>query len=428
MPIIIIVLLLGIIAYLLLQKRPTPPSVPASTATPVTQALGRADHIAVSFVADGKVYHRAANGVLQQVQSPYVQEMQDKLERQRERNAWKEGTSFNIAAGGQHRSFDYTDTPIWTTSILATTPNALYSFMKDDVMGGLFKTDLQSGQELRIVHKQNLDLCDFNLHSDGAKFLCAVRSGNGQQHIAQLNRDGSQLQVLTSGDTIESAPCCVADAPHKILYQTQGIARNEQGYVVAYGNSAITMLDLKNGSVDTVLDDPQYDYLQPQVASNGDLYFIRRPYEAPEYSNRNALQDALYFPFRLLRAVFHYLNFFSLMYSRKPLTSADGGAQADLKEIILQGKRIKATQALQQGNFAHGIASLVPASWQLMKRSRSGQESVLAHHVSAYRLNAQGDIVYANGKAIFLLERHGRTSLVLQTDLVQDLSWSGAAD
>ncbi len=422
MHIVLILVLLAVIVYLLAQKNSTS-SVPEVQAAPSQVVLARAEHIAVSFLADGKVYHRAENGQIQQVHSPYVQEMQDKLERQRERNAWKENTSFNVSASGRHRSFNFAEMPIWTTSILADEQQQLYTFMKDEVMGGLFKTDLHSGQELRIVHKQNLDLCDFSLHADSTKLLCAVRSTNGQQHIAQINRDGSNLQVLTSGDTIESAPCSVSDAPHKILYHAQGIARNEQAYVVAYGNAAIHMLDLKNGSIDTILEDPQFDYLQPQVAANGDLYFIRRPYEAPEYSNRNALQDALYFPFRLLRAVFHYLNFFSLMYSRKPLTSAEGGAQADLKEIILQGKRIKATQALQQGNFAHGIPSLVPASWQLVRRSRSGQESVLAHHVSAFRLNPAGQILYANGKAIFLLEQNGRTSLVLQTELVQDLSW-----
>lgn len=422
MHLIIILILLAVIIYLLTQKKPGTVTTEASKPA-VAQSLSRADHIAVSFLADGKVYHRAAQGQLQQVHSPYVQEMQDKLERQRERNAWKEGTSFNVSAGGRHRSFDFAEAPIWTTSILAAEQNQLYHFMKDEVMGGLFKTDLQNGQELRIVHKQNLDLCDFNLHADSSKFLCAVRSANGQQHIAQINRDGSQLQVLTSGDTIESAPCAVSDAPHKILYHAQGIARNEQGFVVAYGSAAIQMLDLKNGSIDTVLDDPQFDFLQPQVAANGDLYFIRRPYEAPEYSNRNAVQDALYFPFRLLRAIFHYLNFFSMMYSRKPLTSAEGSAQADLKEIILQGKRIKATQALQQGNFAEAITSLVPASWQLIRRSRTGQETILAQHVSAYRLNADGQILYANGKAIFLLEQNGRTSLVLQTELVEDLSW-----
>ncbi|MFX5595148.1 hypothetical protein ABTD92_21070, partial [Acinetobacter baumannii] len=83
--------------------------------------------------------------------------------------------------------------------------------------------------------------------------------------------------------------------------------------------------------------------------------------------------------FRLLRAVFHYLNFFSLMYSRKPLTSASGPAlNADLKEIILKGKRIDAEKALLNENKINGVPSLVPASWQLISRDQQGNETVLA--------------------------------------------------
>jgi hypothetical protein len=81
----------------------------------------------------------------------------------------------------------------------------------------------------------------------------------------------------------------------------------------------------------------------------------------------------------LLRAVFHYLNFFSLMYTRKPLTSASGPAmQADIKSILLQGRRIDAQKALGSEQPVQGAPSLVPNSWELVSRSREGVERILA--------------------------------------------------
>ncbi len=68
---------------------------------------------------------------------------------------------------------------------------------------------------------------------------------------------------------------------------------------------------------------------------DGHLYYIRRPYEVSHFSPRTALLDLVLFPFRLLRAVFHFLNFFSLVYSRKPLTTASGPKLNHEQQFIL---------------------------------------------------------------------------------------------
>ncbi len=157
--------------------------------------------------------------------------------------------------------------------------------------------------------------------------------------------------------------------------------------------------------------------------ADGKLHFIRRPYETPKYSSGNILLDTLLFPFRLLRALFHYLNFFSLMYSRKPLTGAAGPAvQADIKDIILKGRRINAEKALREESQINGIASLVPRSWELVCRNRDGSERVLATNVASYDLMDDGSIVYSNGRAVFMLGAGTQSTLVLKDDLVGDVA------
>ena len=161
--------------------------------------------------------------------------------------------------------------------------------------------------------------------------------------------------------------------------------------MLAQGPASIQMADTAAGSLTTILEDPHFDFLQPRVGANGFLYFIRRPFEAPRYGVENVVADALLFPFRVLRALFHYLNFFSLMYSRKPLITAAGPAlQADLKEILIKGKRLDAEAALRTGVPLGGVPSLVPASWQLVCRNLQGQEQVLASHVASFNLAPGG--------------------------------------
>ena len=172
------------------------------------------------------------------------------------------------------------------------------------------------------------------------------QQAGGIANIALLKSDGNNYREVTGGDTVDTAPAWLPGVPDRLLFQSQGLARNEQGYIVAQGHATIQKLDMTSSAVTPILDDARFDHLKPRVSPKGDLLFIRRPYEAPRYGFAAVLIDTLLFPFRLLRAVFHYLNFSSLMYSRKPLTSASGPAvQADMKNILLQGRRIDAEKA-----------------------------------------------------------------------------------
>ena len=182
------------------------------------------------------------------------------------------------------------------------------------------------------------------------------------------------------------------------------------------------MLNLETGDLAPILEDARFDFIKPRVDAQGNLLFIRRPYELPKYSAANLFSDTLFFPFRLLRAIFHFLNFFSLMYSRKPLTSATGPMlNADIKNIILQGKRIDAEKALRQESRVHGVPSLVPASWQLVSRSQQGTERILATNVASYDICTNGRIVYTNGRGVFMLGDAGESALVLKSDLIADV-------
>jgi len=376
----------------------------------------------LAFLANGLLFHRERGGEVKQVHSAYVQEATDRRERARERHGWKEGTAFRIAAGGRMRDFDAGDKPITVTSAAFEADGNLLYFLKDETIGGLFRREAASGRELRVMLKQNLHLGDLTPSPDGAMLAASSQYARGVANIALLRNDGSSYREMTGGDTVDCAPAWIPGAPNRMLFQSSGLARNEQGYIVAQGHASIQKLDMESGSVTPILEDPAFDYLKPRVSPGGDLLFIRRPFEAPGYSFGSLLTDTLLFPFRLLRAVFHYLNFFSMMYSRKPLTSASGPAvQADIKSLLLQGRRIDAERALRNTRPVHGVPSLVPDSWELVSRNQEGAERVLARSVASYDVSPDGTIVYSNGRGVFVLDNDGSSRLALTNDLIAEV-------
>lgn len=424
--IISLLLALGFLLWLALKpSRPTSDMPKAAKSAPDSAPWTSKDGIDagvdVAFISNGNLFYKTDNGSVEQLYSPYVQEMSDRMEKSRERHAWKEGTSFGVSAGARMRQFDQGEARIMTTSAQFSGSKLIY-FLKDEGMGGLFAYDFSSRIEHRLLHKQNLNLCDLHLDPRSDKLLGTSIVKGGMAHIVMMDREGNALRELTGGDTFDSAPVWASVENREILYQSTGLARSEQGHIVAHGNATIQQLNLGTGKILPVLEDAGFDFLQPKVCSKGSLYFIRRPYEAPKYATSSFLMDTLLFPFRLLRAVFHYLNFFSMMYTRKPLTSASGPAMnADIKEIILKGKRIDAEKALRSAGMVDGVPSLVPRSWQLMRRTRQGQDEVLATNVASYCITQSDDILYSNGRGVFLLSGGTAPRLVLKSDLIDDV-------
>lgn len=394
-----------------------------ASAPPAVGEAGRT--LTLAYLADGKIFYKRAGGRIEQLHSPFAREAASRMERARERHSWKEGTAFNVAAHGGMRQFAPDLIPISATSATFDGDHRLLYFLSDHHVGGLFSYDLTTGTELRLIHRQRLHLSDLALEPGGGRIACCARTADGLGHIAMLDRDGGQYRELTGGDTYDSAPAWVPGEPDRIVFQSAGLARHTDGFVAAQGNASLQMLDLRTGSLTTLLEDESHDLLAPRVAPDGSLYFIRRPYSLPKYGPEQALLDFLLFPFRLLRAVFHYLNFFSLMYTRKPLTSAGGPSrQADMREILLKGKRIDAEKALRREARVNGIPSLVPRSWQLVRRTPEGRESVLATNVLSFDLTPDGGILYSNGRGVFLLTAEG-PALVLRTDLVSEVMAAG---
>ena len=177
-----------------------------------------------------------------------------------------------------------------------------------------------------------------------------------------------------------------------------------------------------------IVEEDGFDVLLPRQAKDGSLCFIRRPYQPlGQVSIWRMIQDALLFPFRLVRAIVHFLNFFSLMFTKRPLMTANGPDREgpDQRFLMLFGRVIDAQKLARASKDGQPVA-LVPASWVLVRKTTDGAESILAKHVLSYDLCPDGSFVYSNGSRIFHVTPTGDPSEIARGKLIERVAVLGA--
>ena len=318
MHILLILILLSFVGFLFWRQFGQGQKSSPGHSSPAISELPKDRSLEPLYISDGKLFQRDRQGDIHHIESTFVQDMKARLERDKKLAGWKEGTTWDtsfaqVRGMGERQE----DGEVRFASVVRLSQDQLLYFLKSATFGGLFLYDFKTQSEQRLLHRQHLDYQDLSPANDKGEVLLASYQAGFNSHIALMNSDGNNLREVTGGDTLDCAPAWVKNKNNEIVYQSQGIARTAEGYIKGIGPSSINLLNIEDGKLETIFANGGFDYLKPQVSNNGDLYFIRRPYESNHYSNSNALMDVLFFPFSLLRAVFHYLNFLSTVIELK---------------------------------------------------------------------------------------------------------------
>jgi hypothetical protein len=223
-------------------------------------------------------------------------------------------------------------------------------------------------------------------------------------------------------------PRWLNDESQQLVFQSAGVARDPNGFAMALGPYAIQKLNLRDESIATVIEDERSDFLQPWELADGTLIYLRRPYK-PGNRGRTGwtdLQDILLFPYRLARAGFYFLNFFSVMFSGQPLRTAGGPDRPsgpDARFLSLWGQMIDTRRQMLLPGQKHEEQGLVPKDWQLIRRSPAGEETVLADGVLTFDISPTSDILYSDGRRIRRRMSSGEISEVGKDHYVERVVW-----
>lgn len=382
----------------------------------------------LAYLSQGKLFFKHGDLAARQIDSQFGQEIISRTIKRHQRDEWKFSERESPFSGSMLWGAKQTTPDEMRVNVASATSSdqdgELVYFLETGYVGGLFSYNWTNDEEKRIFHKEAFHIRDMDRHLGLDLIACAQLFPNGTASIGIIK--GLGLHQITEGDSLDLSPSWIPGKGQEIVFQSAGIARSPQGRAVGLGPFTIQRLDPEKGSLTPLLDDPEIDFLLPHLDADGALCFIRRPYEMPGRSKPSLLRlaaDVLLFPFRLLRALFHYLNFVSLAFSRKPLATAAGPKTdgPDEHMLLLWGRMIDAQKALRENAQAKETPALVPSSWELVKRQPSGEETVLAKSVVAYDMDPANNIVYTNGSAIYRIDSQGNSQLIAKGNLIQSV-------
>jgi hypothetical protein len=378
-------------------------------------------------IANGELWLHAPGAGPSQIESPFAKELIARDLQSRRTTAWKNapreqqsGMIPTASLWGQRSAAP--EGGVLTARFQQVRPgddaDTLYYLVAIGDTLGLFRRHIAEDREVRLFHRTNWTCHGFVYNPDDKRLVLAAQNANGSAHLEVYDEEGTRRGAVTDGDCVDSAPSLVPGRSRTVIYQSSGVARHPQtGHMMAIGHGCVNLLDYGSGRMETLLDDPKFDFVAPRMDAQGALYAIRRPAEKPQHERAGlALKDTLLMPIRLLKAVFGYLNFFTMVYGKEPLRSAGGPRtpelDQDLGKLWLHGRMIELSKVKTDPQYG---GNLVPSNWELIRVPRAGAPAeVLAKHVAGFGLRVDGTIVFTTGYDIFELVGGQRRTLARQ--------------
>lgn len=362
-----------------------------------------------AYLSDGRLFLIQPDGRQQEIHSTFVKDLQQRLQSIKDRREWKaNGSGAQFARGGLPAGAAYevdSFRPRFSAGCTAVENDTIYYAIDAGDVHGIFQYDLSEQRELRLTHGPDRRFSWLAAHPDGQQLAVAIHhpDGTGSIGIMQPSRSGG-VREITEGDSVDSYPSWDPRDERTLVYQSSGVARRN-GEWAGLGPASIQKLNLDSGEMEPLLEDPKVDYLCPSYGADGMLYFIQRPYEAVARSKPfDTIKDIFLFPFRLVRALFAFMNVFSLFFSGKPLKSAGGPKRQgpDPKSVFLYGRWLQLQQPTAPSEVDESFSS-VPSSWVLkrwMPGTAVSQAEVVATGVMAYTVSTDGSVIYSTGDAV----------------------------
>jgi hypothetical protein len=386
----------------------------------------------VAFLAAGKLNVVGADGETTLHESEFAQQIQDRALSIRRRNAWKhQGTGGMFMNGGlANAAADAAVTPAPPINHLCrgrTDGQLLYSLDSGEV-SGVFAVDPDTGEEKRLFHTNESHLIGVAPGPGDTSMTCAVITGNGTTNLGLLDIHRGGLREITEGDSVDEAPRWHPTDPQKLLYQSAGVGRNEQGFPVALGPYAAQSLDFAAGDIHTLAEDSGHDLLAPQIDSDGNLYYIRRPYKGPRGPAWwEVVRAILLFPVHFFLMFFHIVNNFTASFTRKPLLKAGGPEQQVDEKLLLWGQVVDITERAKgrnTGELSDDDTPMVPETWELVRQHPAGHTETLAKGVVSFDISPDDTVVFTNGRAVFELDARGKPRRIARGHQIRQVVWA----
>ncbi|ERN42861.1 hypothetical protein KR51_00003870 [Rubidibacter lacunae KORDI 51-2] len=374
--------------------------------------------LSVAYLSQGKLYFKPDNQAVREIESEFGRSVQERRLQNERRQALRDRSiraMLQPPTGDRQNTHTEAAVPVHITSICRIEQDQLLYTLESTELGGLFQYNPTQQSERRLFHSTEFQIGFLDFSKKHQLMACTKNYPTGISNLATLELNDHRPLDLTEGDSIDCAPHWSDRARKAIVYQSAGVSRNSQGYVVNRAPFAIMELDFEQQDVRTLAEDPKSDLLGPQCSADGWLYYIRRPYKPlGGFSLTQLLKDLLLLPVRLLYAIFQFFNIFSQMTTGQPLINATTRQEVGRQPLRTLGGTFFPENLPKKHRGETDAPALVPPSWQLVRQGVEGVPEILAKSVLSYDLAEDGTIVYTNGSGVFAIRADGNGSLMTQ--------------
>lgn len=366
--------------------------------------------------ADGEKLGVIENGKVTYFESGYITRYRDYVTNRARNDEWKvsgEGARFrgdaDLYAARDEGIYAYINGVDWDGEKL------LYAFTINN-SSGVYRKDVVSEKapEEHIFSASDTEI--LSVHLVGNSIAVTVRSSDVTSEIGTLDAKSSELRTLTGGDARDANARFSAKNPAEILFDSAGVGRTANGeFTGKYAPSVIYSLHRDTLELTERKGDGKWSYIKPKEDGAGNLYCIRRPNK--EKGSGNLFLDIILFPFRILKAIFGFLQAFTMIFGNTSLTSASEGGnnptkgrKTDTRKLYVDGKLLDAEKEQKQNKkFKDREYGFIPASWKLVKCGDS--DEVVASGVCDFALGENGAIYYTDGRHIYRKQNGKETKL-----------------
>lgn len=368
------------------------------------------------------------NGKQKEIESAAITRYREALRSIQQRNEWKSSGAGARFTGteAEHVNFDNNNINAHISGLTRyDEKSALYAVNSDGV-GGLYIITPDSPDEPeRLILSRNNTTIDTLSIKDG-KCAASIGGIGDEAHLTIITLPDGRYEELTDGDTREEYPS-FSCARNGIYFSAVGFARNQTGALVAFSPRGIGFYDLGKREIEDVLESDKSDFLRPRDDENGNLYYIKRPY-GTKSSNTDILIDILMFPIRIIKGIGGFLNAFTTLFGGESLRTnsanrAEKAKQKSEKELFIDGNKINAEKAIKE-NAQRGekYPGIIPHSWELIKKTPDGTETVIYRGVLDYALCKDSSVIVSNGRALLRCTADGNQELIGKCRLATDIA------
>ena len=357
-----------------------------------------------------------------------IEQYKKNLREIKQRKKWKSngaGAHF-MGVADEHSEGDIVDSYV-TDMLLLDDQQLLYSANLDGGTAIQVKplSDWNIPEAL-VLRKNDFIAYDLALDAMNRRLVmsCSV-DYELEHHLCVLSIDGNRIQFVTEGECQDANPFVDPRQSDHIYYDSCGLSYTSN---VFFGPREICKLDLATGELETIFSDPKFDYLKAQVDLAGNLYFIERPYQVESVNNSfgGFLKNIVLAPFKILKAIVAWLDFFTQRYTGESLKRTSGRNPAKVQqkteeELFVEGNLIEVQKNTEKNKgLGEKFPGSIPNSWKLIQVTPTGERHILKSGVMSYVLH-ESSIIYSNGRHLIELDHEGNEEVLVEAKLISKI-------